>query len=190
MEASRPRGTCDRHPGGGARARRRAIPDHDCRRLSSHRQSASRPRGTRDGHPGGARDPDRQRPSSHRQSDAVAHCSLACRPLHFVHTRPGPAAGPDPARADHSRQPTGRPQSAFTVTMPVSPVDGRQRTSRCGVLTRIPVGAAATAGPGRLHAPRNSRARTTRHGDEAAASSPCRLPVPLKVLQGCACYAA
>ena len=64
LEASRPRGSCDCHPGGGARARRRAIPDR--RRLSSHRQSASRPRGTCDGHPGGARDPDRRRPSSHR----------------------------------------------------------------------------------------------------------------------------
>ena len=162
MEASRPRGTCDRHPGGGARARRRAIPDR--RRQSSHRQSASRLRGTRDGHPGGARDPDRRRLSSHRQSDDVAHCSLASRPPHSVHTGPGPVAGPDPDRADHSRQPTGRPRSAFTVTMPVSPAIRRQRTGRCGVLTRILVGNVAAAGPGRLLEPRHPRDRSGRLG--------------------------
>ena len=38
QSASRPRGTCDCHPGGGERARRRELPDR--RRPSSHRQSA------------------------------------------------------------------------------------------------------------------------------------------------------
>jgi hypothetical protein len=33
----------------------------------------------------------------------------------------------------------------------ISPVGGRSQTGRCGVLTRIPVGAAAVAGPGQLY---------------------------------------
>jgi hypothetical protein len=69
--------------------------------------------------------------------------------------------------------------------MAISPVGGRSQTGRCGVLTRIPAGAAATAGPGRLHATRTFRARTPRHGDgAAAASSSCRLPAPFKLVQG------
>ena len=113
------------------------------------------------------------------------HSSPASRPHHHVTSGPGPAAGLVPARAAHLSQPTGRLQSAHTTTVSARPASRRQRTGRCGVLTRIRVGAAATAGPGRPHATRTSRARTTRHGDEAAASSSCRLPVPLKVLQGC-----
>ena len=113
------------------------------------------------------------------------HRSLASWPHHLVTSGPGPTAGPEPARAAHLSQPAGRLQSAHTTTVSARPASRRQRTGRCGVLTRIRVGAAATAGPGRSHATRILRARTTRHGDEAAASSSCRLPVPLKVLQGC-----
>ncbi len=96
-----------------------------------------------------------------RQPEDVAHCPPASRTLHSVHTGPGPVAGPDPARAVHSRQPAGRPRSALTATMPVSPVDGRQWTGRCG-LTRILVGAAVTAGPRRESRPPGPRALVIR----------------------------
>ena len=208
QSASRPRGTCDCHPGGGERARRRELPDR--RGPSSHRQSARWPRGTCDSLPGGARDPDRRRLSFQRQHVAAVHhrgpvgrlptgtpararsraaatllagqsdtppCDLRAR----ARGRAGTGSGRSPI------QPAGRPQSALVTIVSVRPASGRQQTGRCGVLTRIRVGAAASAGPGRRHVTRTQRARTTRHGDEAAASSSCRLPVPLnlKVLQGC-----
>jgi hypothetical protein len=65
----------------------------------------------------------------------------------------------------------------------VTPAVRRPQTGRCGVLTRIPVGAAAVAGPGRFHSPAELAGPdpTTRHGDEAAASCSCRFPVPFGV---------
>jgi hypothetical protein len=70
--------------------------------------------------------------------------------------------------------------------MAFSQVGGRSQTGRCGVLTRIPVGTAAAAGLGRLHSSAELAGpdSTTRHGDEAAASSSCRLPAPFKRVQG------
>jgi hypothetical protein len=155
------------------------------------RRPPGRPRGTCSFCPDGGARP--------RQSEDVAHCSLTNWLIHSVHAMPGPAAGPDPARAVQWRplhQPTGRPRPASTITVPVSPDNGRQRTGRYhdGVLTWIPVGAAATAGPGRLHSTSElaGPVRTTRHGDEAAASAGCptTMPIPFKALQGCVCYAA
>ena len=99
QSASRPRGTCDCRPGGGARARRRALPDR--RRRSSHRQSARWPRGTCDSHPGGARDPDRRRLSSHCQLvAAIRYRRPVGRPIACA---PGP--GPRPGRSDSAPSP-------------------------------------------------------------------------------------
>ena len=214
QSASRPRGTCDCHPGGGARARRRALPDR--RRLSSHRQSASWPRGTCDGHPGGARDPDRRRLSSHCQHVAATHHRRPVGSLPARTTGPGPRPGrtasaslPGPplpagqsaaspcdlwARA-RGRARTGSGRSPQSARRPTSVNPPHHRVSRAG--RRAPADRQvwgtdsdtsrrrATAGPGRQHATRTLRARTTRHGDEAAASSSCRLPALVKVLQGC-----
>jgi hypothetical protein len=131
------------------------------------------------------------------------------RLLLFTPTVPGPAAGPDsalsaappsprfhrararsrdghgPGRASH--RPVGGPRPAPSTVVAVSPAVRRSQSGRCGVLTRILVGAAAAAGPGRPGplAELAGPDQTTRHGDEAAASSSCRLPVPLQVLQGC-----
>ena len=118
QSASRPRGTCDCHPGGGARARRRALPDR--RRLSSHRQSASWPRGTCDGHPGGARDPDRRRLSSHCQHVAASHHRRPVGSLPARTTGPGPRPGRT-ASASLPGPPLPAGQSA------ASPVDLRAR---------------------------------------------------------------
>jgi hypothetical protein len=114
QSASRPRGTCDCRPGGGARARRRALPDR--RRRSSHRQSARWPRGTCDSHPGGARDPDRRRLSSHRQHvAAVHHCGPVGR-LPTCTPGPGPQSGQsDPATLPRPhRSPASRPRHLAT----------------------------------------------------------------------------
>ena len=70
------------------------------------------------------------------------HCSPASRPHHHVTSGPGPADGPEPARAALLSQPAGRSQPALPTTVSVRPASGRQQTGRCGVLTRIRVGAA------------------------------------------------
>jgi len=88
--------------------------------------------------------------------------------------------GPRPGRT----RPRRLPHLASTVpVVAVTPAVRRPQTGRCGVLTRIPVGAAAVAGPGRSHSPAELAGPdpTTRHGDEAAASCSCRFPVPFGV---------
>ena len=116
-----------------------------------------------------------------RRSAALSHRTRASRPTHSActtHEARG-RAGPGSGRPLH--HPTGRLLPAFAFAVAVSPVDGPQRTCRCGVLTRIPVGAAAIAGPGRPHSAAElaGLVRTTRHGDEAAASSSYRFSRPL-----------
>jgi hypothetical protein len=112
-------------------------------------------------------------------------CRLLLRVL--ASTVPGPAAGTDPARAVHHTGRWADPGRPPSTVVAVSPAVRRSQSGRCGVLTRILVGAAAAAGPGRPGplAELAGPDQTTRHGDEAAASSSCRLPVPLQVLQGC-----
>jgi hypothetical protein len=109
-----------------------------------------------------------------------------------------PAALLDPARAcdraeTRTRSGPGPPTSRLDRSPPalcaagaVSPAGGHRQSGRCGVLTRILVGAArdrrsrrgarasATTGPG----------ETTRHGDEAAAPARAGFPSPLK-FRGC-----
>ena len=125
------------------------------------------------------------------------------RPLHLASTVPGPAAGsnsaqsaspprlhcvrargragPGSGRTPH--RPAGGPRPAPATVVAVTPAVRRLQTGRCGVLTRIPVGAAAVAGLGRFHSPAELAGPdpTTRHGDEAAASCSCRFPVPFGV---------
>ena len=125
------------------------------------------------------------------------------RPLHLASTVPGPAAGSNSAQSASPprrhcvrargragpgsgrtlHRPAGGPRPAPATVVAVTPAVRRLQTGRCGVLTRIPVGAAAVAGPGRLHSPAELAGPdpTTRHGDEAAASCSCRFPVPFGV---------
>ena len=129
--------------------------------------------------------------------------NLARRLPLLASTVPGPAAGPYSAQAAAPprlycaracgrarpgsgrtpHRPAGGPRPAPATVVAISPVGGRSQTGRCGVLTRIPVGAAAVAGPGRSHSPAELAGPdpTTRHGDEAAASCSCRFPVPFGV---------
>jgi hypothetical protein len=137
-------------------------------------------------------------------------CTLARRLLLLASTVPGPAAGPNPAQSAAPprlhcaracgragpgscltpHRPAGGPRPDSATAVAVTPADGRPQTGRRGVLTRIPVGAAAVAGPGRLHSSAGlaGPVPTTRHGDEAAASCSCRFPVPFGVFAGFDCY--
>jgi len=116
--------------------------------------------------------------------------NLARRLPLLASTVPGPAAGPNSAQAaapprlhcaracGRARPGSGRtphrlaggPRPAPATVVAVTPAVRRPQTGRCGVLTRIPVGAAAVAGPGRSHSPAELAGPdpTTRHGDEAA----------------------
>jgi hypothetical protein len=116
-----------------ARARCRAGPE----KVTSP-PAGRPPRGTRSHRPyGGAR---------LRQSEDLSHCQLASQPTHSARVGPRARGRAGPGSGGSLHHPTGRPLPALTTAVAVSPVDGRQRTSRCGVLTRIPVGAAAPAG--------------------------------------------
>ena len=136
-------------------------------------------------------------------SGPAAGPNSARRLLLLASTVPGPAAGPNSAQAAAPprlhcaracgrarpgsgrtpHRPAGGPRPAPATVVAVTPAVRRLQTGRCGVLTRIPVGAAAVAGPGRLHSPAELAGPdpTTRHGDEAAASCSCRFPVPFGV---------
>jgi len=76
---------------------------------------------------------------------------------------PGPRPGRDsdsqPARADRQSvgPPAARPRAAGAVSLD----GGGRQSGRCGVLTRIRVGAAAVAGPGRNPGPPALRATTS-----------------------------
>ena len=99
--------------------------------------------------------------------------SARARGRAMTRNRPGP--GPPTSR-------WGRPPPALRAAGAVSPAGGHRQSGRCGVLTRILVGAArdrrsrrgarasATTGPG----------ETTRHGDEAVAPARAGFPSPLK----------
>ena len=92
--------------------------------------------------------------------------------------------GPRPGRTrlgPYTTPAGGRAPAGRHLRRAATPADGRTQIGRCGVLTRILVGAAAAAGPGRPH-PLVELAGpdlTTRHGDVATATSSCRLLVPL-----------
>ena len=98
--------------------------------------------------------------------------------------------GPRPGRTrlgPYTTPAGGRAPAGRHLRRAATPADGRTQFGRCGVLTRILAGAAAAAGPGRPHPPVELAGPdlTTRHGDEATASSSCRLPVPLfQLVQG------
>ena len=85
--------------------------------------------------PGLAADPN----SAQSASPPRSHCARA-------HGRDGPGSGRTPPR------PAGGPRPGDTSDGAATPADGRTQIGRCGVLTRIPVGAAAAAGPGRFYA--------------------------------------
>ena len=106
------------------------------------------------------------------------------------------AASPCDLRARaRGRAGTGSGRSPQSASRPTSVSPSHHRVSQTG--QRTPADRQvwgtdsdtsrrrATAGPGRQHVTRTLRAWTTRHGDEAAASSSCRLPALVKVLQGC-----
>ena len=204
-----PRGSRDCHPGGGA-----------CPSIAGDRQlTVSRPAGRAvlaaairagarvldaarslfagDGHSTPRRPVGRAAPAPPDRSEARGLASQWMSPLHagqsaapprFHCARARGRDGPGSGRAPH--RPAGGPRPASTTVVAAIPVIGRLQTGRCGVLTRIPVGAAATAGPGRPHSSTELAVpvRTTRHGDEAAASSSCRFPVPFGVSRAFDCY--
>jgi hypothetical protein len=158
--------------------RRRAAPSVDCSlplpadrtvaSVCSHRARACSRAGTET-----VFSPPATRPAlvrvlcTHRMSGGHAttpigsspHRTRASRPTHptcTTHEASG-RAGPGSGRPPH--HPTGRllPASAFAAA--VSPVDGPQRSGRCGVLTRLPVGRAhGRAGPGPDRVPTGRRA--------------------------------
>ena len=77
--------------------------------------------------------------SAQSASPPRSHCARA-------HGRDGPGSGRTPLR------PAGGPRPGVTSDGAATPADGRTQFGRCGVLTRILVGAAAAAGPGRIYA--------------------------------------
>ena len=92
--------------------------------------------GRRSGRPGAAA----SRPG------AVLHFHQLGAVLLRAGRRPGRAVRPDAGR-----RPGGEVRLEYDLVVAVSPAVGCLQTGRCGALTRILVGAAVVAGPGRLH---------------------------------------
>jgi hypothetical protein len=171
MMASWPRGTHDCRPGGGrcTLIAGAVTASHGSQRAAAVSESAIR---------AGARAP---RPPEADTCSLPTHCLHRARARGRAETRTRLGAGPDHqsvgpttvsplCRRCQCRQSSRRTLAARQVRGTDSDTSRRRPTGR----SRPGARASATTGPD----------ETTRHGDAAAASCPCRFPVPFEVSRG------